>query len=117
MTHKPSSLTRDVIPSGATRATSDAVSAATSTVHPYVGELQTLLNSPDKATIGELAALIQSISRDMSFFPAALRDVIETDMPLMNANGLSRADQPLGRKELEALGDLLSAQTDATNAR
>ncbi len=83
--------------------------AATDVVHSQVRALQALLERPSNATIGELATLIQSITRDLSFLSAAMRDVIETTHPLADGGASSGGDQPLRREEIESLGDLLSA--------
>jgi hypothetical protein len=77
--------------------------------HPLAKALHKILASPDDATIGELARLLESISGEMSFYASAMAAPAVPDESGAQGAVVAHGDLATTSGELDALGTLLKA--------
>ena len=85
--------------------------------HPLAKALYDLLASPDDATIGELARLLESISGEMRFYASAIVAPATPDESGAQGAVVSHAELASTSGELDALGTLLQALEVAKSRR
>ncbi len=85
--------------------------------HPLARALNEILMSPDDATIGELARLLESISGEMSFYASAMAAPAVPDESGAQGAIVAHANLDSTPGDLDALGTLLQALELAKSRR